>query len=90
MGNRENFTQPRCGEVMPKGTLVRDVNKARAALRSEEFLCVAGNSREVSFAGGRFPFFWGENGKNCVVLFFLRKKQGGFCCLVGKARFFFE
>eukprot|EP00434_Breviolum_minutum_P007864 symbB.v1.2.006939.t1/scaffold421.1/size207896/2 len=30
------FRRLRCGEVMPKGTLVRDVNKARAALRSEE------------------------------------------------------
>lgn len=53
----KNLTQPRCGEVMPKGTLVRDVNKARAALRSEEFLLVR---REVSPAGGRFQcFFWG-------------------------------
>lgn len=30
------FRRLRCGEVMPKGTLVRDVNKARAALRSDE------------------------------------------------------
>lgn len=72
---------------MPKGTLVRDVNKARAALRSEEFL---GNS--VFFSGSFWTvllvdsiFFGGKTERK----FFWNRKNRGVGLLVGKAPFFF-
>lgn len=65
---------------------MRDVNKARAALRSEEFL---GEFEFGEFLDGLdwwTHFFLG--GKRRELRFFLKEKNRGVGLLVGKARFF--
>ena len=65
---------------------MRDVNKARAALRSEEFL---GEFEFGEFLDGLdwwTQFFFG--GKRRELRFFLKEKNRGVGLLVGKARFF--
>lgn len=67
---------------------MRDVNKARAALRSEEFL---GEFEFGEFLDGLdwwTQFFLG--GKRRELRFFFRKKTGGLGCWLGKPVFLFE